>query len=267
MTVVQETGVNCLHTVHHHRVAVLFRSGKVFVFSGELIGIGQNLVNASVFRVENALHCRGIVLCYEIYRPVAHLQEHRAGLFVLTIYICVAQTGHHLVLHIQGHIAASTVECRRHIRPQVVVGISSDVAVKTFRVAVERILTVFHHTDHIIHTFLQLSPDGIVVTCSIGQRKGREIVTAHMAVQTERTASPVVEVGMQGCPVLVNTAVEPGLTYERCQESVYVVGHQHLDVEIHRRLQRSLRECHLGKLEVFRIETVFTLGTQREHQS
>ena len=271
MTVVEERGRNRLHAAHHRGVAVFLGTVEIFGVVGEVIGIGQDFVHAAVLRVEHALHGVGVVFGHEIYGPVAHLEEHREGLVALTIYICVAQAGHHLVLHIEGHIAAGAVEfggaAAVHIRPKCVVGIAADVALEALCVGVEFVLTILHDGEHVVHALLELRLRGGIVAGGISLREGREIVSAHMTVETEVAAAPVLEVGVERRPVGILSRVESGLTHEGCEQTVHVVGEQHVEVAAHSLAQRSFRERHLREFEVLGVELVFGLCRQREDQS
>ena len=175
------------------------------------------------------------------------------------------------MLHIEGHIAACAVElggaAAVHIRPKCVVGIAADVALEALRVAVELVLTILHDGEHVVHALLELRLRGGIVAGGISQREGREIVSAHVSVEPEVAAAPVLEVGVFCCPVGIIPRVESGLTHEGREQTVHVVGEQHVKVAVHGLTQRPIRERHLRELEVLGVEFVFGLCRQREDQS
>ena len=263
MLAVEEGGVERLHAVEHGFVRELLGSLQIFLLAEELVGIEQALVHATVFGVEHGFHVGRREFGYHVHAPVGKLAKHLFGCLVLAIDPCIAQAGEYLVLTIEGHPTAlalklaerSAVECCPHI----VDGLSANETIESLGVGIVSILTVFHHTHHIVHALLHLRLHGSIVVGCVCQGKCRKIVTTHMTVEIEAVVAPVHKRGVQlGVVVILVTGIggggESGLAHIGREQAVHIVLQEHLVVQEHRPLQGRVEQGNLAQFEMTGIE-------------
>ena len=96
------------------------------------------------------------------------------------------------------------------------------------------------------------------MTGCISQGERREIVSANMSAEVEIRTAPVAEVRVLRKPLIVLTILvgslsKSSLAHIGRQQTVNIILHQQLDVFVHSGLHRTIKECHLLQIEVFRI--------------
>ena len=283
MLAVKEGGVQALHAVEHRLVGVLLGSIEVFLVAKQLIGIQHRLVHAAMLGVKQGVHVAVADLRHDVHTPVGHLAEQLLGHVIVAVEVGIAQTGQYFVLHVEGHPATMTLVglyvALIEGRPVAVDRLTADEAVEALRILVVLILTVLQHADHVVHALLQLRFHAGIVAGSVGQGQGREVMAAHMTAQVKRRVAPVREVRMLRQPLVVAAARVRGrcqtrLTYIRRQQSVNVILQQHLDILVHGRLHRAVKQCHLFQIEMFGIKLRLCrqhhgtrYGSCRKHES
>jgi len=263
--VVQEGGVERLHAVDHRLMTVLARGVEIFFIAEERVGIGHTLVHSAMLGVEHVLHGAVGELAHHVHAPVGQFAKQFFGHPAAGIEIGVSQAGQHLVLTVERHPPAHFVELGEvagiQTRPRAVDGLAPDEAVETVRIVVIGILTILQNTEHIVETLLEAGLGAGIMARGVCQGEGREIMTSDMPGEVETAATPVLKVGMLRQPAGIDPATEAGLTDKRGEQTVDIILHEMPDVEIHRRLERTVQERYLTEIEMMGIE--LALGLDR----
>ena len=280
---IQKGGAHCLHAIHHRSVAVTLGGGQILGVAKQTIGIDQCLVHAAVLGIQNRLQVGIAQFGHHVHAPVGKLAEKLAGDrsacisgIVAGIERNIAQTGQHFMFAIERHPAAHIAELAGaaciEILPGIVDRLSANETVQTGFVGIEHVLTIFQNGQHIIDFRQKLLLFlGIVAGC-IGQRQRRQIVTAHVSVQTETAAAPILMVGMLLFPLViaalrVGGGRKPRLTHERCQQAVGIIAEKQLDVEILSGLERTVQEGHFFQIEMLGINLRLRNSRSRKQKS
>src|SRR5574344_935251 len=108
--IIQESGVEGLHTINHGLVTVLLGCREILGIAEKRIGIRHTLVHAAMFGSEQTLHIGVAHLAYHIHAPVCQLTEHLLGCGIAGIYISIAQTCQYLMFTIEGHPPTDVLE-------------------------------------------------------------------------------------------------------------------------------------------------------------
>ena len=111
MFIVEESGVKCLHAVEHGVVCIAFGSSHVFLVTEELVSVEHRLVHATMLATQESLQVGVAHLGNHVHTPVCQLTEQFLCCFVLTIYICIAQTGKNLMLTIERNPSPVSSDC------------------------------------------------------------------------------------------------------------------------------------------------------------
>ena len=214
--------------------------------------------------VEYGLH-RGIrKVGYQIDTPVGKFAKEISRRGVAGIKIGIAQTGQHLMLTIKRH--PSTVLPERtdvagiHFLPHVVDGLTANKSVETLGIGVVGILAILQHVNHIVQTLFDASLCGGVVTRCVCHGQGRHIVPADMPGEVKIISTPIYEVGVSGLPVSISSGMQASLTDEGSEQSVDIILHQHLDVEIHSCLEWTVEQGDLIQVEMMRIKQTLRMS-------
>ena len=259
MLVAEEGGIDGLHVVHHCLVGVSVGCDEVFLFTSHLIGIGKHLVDTAMLGVEHVLHLGIGEVADEVDTPVAYLEEALAPLLTTGIEPGVAETGKHFMNNVERYVAAVLVELREvatvEACPHTVVGEAANVAVESIGVVIEYGLALRHLLQGVVHALLQPGTHILILGGSVGQGECREIVAAHMSVETEVARAPVGEVGMLFLPTLDTSLAEVG-----GEQTVNIVLQQQVVVEVEGRLEHAVGEGYFLQVEQVRVELALSIA-------
>ena len=231
---------------------------EVFLVAEDRVGIGEDFIHTSLLRVEDALHLFGAEPADKCYGPVGHLAVHLLGRLVAGVEIGIAQSGHHLMLAVEGHPSANGIKSLGvaliEFPPHLVDGLPAEKAFHARLVVLVHVLAVFQNTEHVIEPRLQQGTARIVFAGGVGHGEGREIVAAHVSGEVKAVAAPVLEVGMKHQPIGVASGGEPGLTDEWREQTVCIVVEEHLNVEVHGALHGTVEQRDLAEVEMMGVE-------------
>ena len=103
MHIVNGRGLSSGHAGEQPLVSIALGRLEITGIAGHLIGIGKHLVDAAMLHAQQSLHLAIGKMGYKVDAPVAELQKHGLGSFVIGIEPCIAKTGHGLVNVIEWH--------------------------------------------------------------------------------------------------------------------------------------------------------------------
>ena len=201
---------------------------KIFLFASDGIGICQNLVHASVLRIECTFHLGIRETCGQVDGPVAEAEEECLCLFVTTIHPGIAQTCIHLMEIIERYPCpriGSEVTLFESRPDTIAARHAAHIALTPLWVVLRiGIGTGLQFIDPVVESLLAL-----LAACGGIDSQGRQVVSTHVTIQS-------VPIGIR-----LPLRCQSGLLEIRCQQPIVVVLHQHTDIQVASLLQRSVK--------------------------
>ena len=227
---------------------------EVFHITGHCVSIGQDLVHATLLIAHHGLHLLLREARCQADGPIRECQKHLLRILISAIHPCITQTCIHLVKIIEWRpstvIHSEFTRLERRPEP-ITTRETSDIIHSPFRMIL-RMSSVdrLKFAEHIFHPFAAF----LIGSSSIVHSHCRKVMTGDMPVQT-------VPVG-----IWIGFHIQSCFFSVRSKQTVHIIFHENLQIQITGRLQRTFQQFHIPKREGIRVKSVLSRDTCRRDQ-